>query len=320
MRHDGRRPWIKLLLSLQYRIFYFLKPFIPRALQLFLRRRLVAWKRPFCVERWPIDESVVREPLGWRGWPDGKRFALVLTHDVESIRGLRKCRDLVRLEERHGFRSSFHFVAEDYQVEDNLRAELLSRGFEIALHGLSHNCSLFRSRKHFTKQLPRINFYMKDWGCVGFRSPSTHRNLEWLREIDPLLYDGSTFDTDPFEPQPEGVRTIFPFMVSGTGAQKGYVELPYTLPQDFTLFILMQENGPDMWKQKLDWIVNHGGMALLLSHPDYMCFGGQKRHREGYPSQFYEEFLAYVKENYKGRYWHALPREVAEFYAEFASC
>ena len=28
-----------------------------------------------------------------------------------------------------------------------------------------------------------------------------------------IAYDASTFDTDPFEPQPDGVNTIFPFWV-----------------------------------------------------------------------------------------------------------
>ena len=55
--------------------------------------------------------------------------------------------------------------------------------------------------------------------------------------------------------------------------QKGYVELPYTLPQDFLLFILLQEKNIDTWKKKLDWIVDHGGMALFIAHPDYMNFG-----------------------------------------------
>jgi hypothetical protein len=41
------------------------------------------------------------------GWPNGKKFALVLTHDVESAEGLDKCYQLAEIEERLGFRSSF---------------------------------------------------------------------------------------------------------------------------------------------------------------------------------------------------------------------
>ena len=74
----------------------------------------------------------------------------------------------------------------------------------------------------------------------------------------------------PFEPQPDGVSTIFPFTVKNGGPEKSYIELPYTLPQDFLLFVLMRETTIDIWKRKLDWIAEKGGMALLIAHPDYM--------------------------------------------------
>src|SRR5260370_15609527 len=104
--------------------------------------------------------------------------------------------------------------------------------------------------------------------------------LDWLHELD-IRYDASTFDTDPFEPQPEGHHTIFPLWVpspprlgsdpsTNNLAGGGYVELPYTLPQDSTLFLLLREKTPDIWMRKLDWIADHGGMDLILTHPDYM--------------------------------------------------
>jgi hypothetical protein len=66
-------------------------------------------------------------------------------------------------------------------------------------------------------------------------------NLGWLHDLN-IAYDLSTFDSDPFEPQPDSRNTIFPFWISnGNG---GYAELPYTLPQDSTLFLLLQESEP----------------------------------------------------------------------------
>ena len=47
---------------------------------------------------------------------------------------------------------------------------------------------------------------------MGFRTPTMFHHLEWTGELD-IEYDSSTFDTDPFEPQPDGVGTIFPFWV-----------------------------------------------------------------------------------------------------------
>jgi hypothetical protein len=92
----------------------------------------------------------------------------------------------------------------------------------------------------------------------------------------------------------------------------GYIELPYTLPQDFNLFVVLRERTDRIWKQKLEWIVERGGMALMNTHPDYMHFGQSERCDE-FAADRYLNFLAYVKETYAGAFWHALPREVASF-------
>jgi GNAT superfamily N-acetyltransferase len=94
------------------------------------------------------------------------------------------------------------------------------------------------------------------------------------------------------------------------------VELPYTLPQDFLLFVLMQEKNIDIWKKKLDWIADQGGMALFITHPNYMNFNfNNTPSYDEYPVKYYEEFLEYIKSKYEGQYWHALPRDVARFWA-----
>jgi hypothetical protein len=143
-------------------------------------------------------------------------------------------------------------------------------------------------------------------------------NLEWLHDLD-IDYDASTFDTDPFEPQPEGRHTIFPFWVERGATydyprargNEGYVEMPYTLAQDSTLFLVLAETSIDIWTRKVDWIAAHGGMVLLNTHPDYMAMNGAAPGTWEYPVRFYENLLRYIASKYEGAYWHALPREVA---------
>jgi len=100
-----------------------------------------------------------------------------------------------------------------------------------------------------------------------------------------------------------------------TGRKEGrsIVELPYTLPQDFTLFILLKERNIDVWKKKLAWLADRGGTALVITHPDYMCFSGKPRFEE-YPVDLYRELLRHVATCYQGQVWAALPRELAEFW------
>lgn len=292
--------------------YYSMKFLIPRSLQIWMRRQLILRKRASCADIWPIDKSAGDPPAGWTGWPDGKRFALVLTHDVDKAKGGNNCYQLAEIEECLGFRSSFNFVSKDYKVPAALRQHLTDRGFEIGVHGLHHNGNPFRSESYFKLQAIEINRYLKDWGAVGFRSPSMYHDLEMLHHLD-IEYDASTFDTDPFEPQPDSMGTIFPFWVPDRDRQKGYVELPYTLPQDFLLFVLMQEKNVDVWKKKLAWIVAHGGMALFITHPDYMNFDKHPSFEE-YPARWYMEFLDYIRSQYKDQYWHILPREMARWW------
>ncbi|MBA3035831.1 MAG: GNAT family N-acetyltransferase, partial [Desulfobacterium sp.] len=300
-----------------YKAYYTIKLFIPRWLQIYIRRLVLMEKRLKYKDVWPIDKRAAKPPKDWAGWPDGKKFALVLTHDIENSKGHANCKRLAELEESLGFRSSFNFVAKDYPVSAKLRQYLTDRGFEVAIHGLHHDKNPFRSKTIFQKQAVEINCSLKEWNAVGFRCPSMYHDLEMLHELN-IEYDASTFDTDPFEPQPDGVTTIFPFKVSGNNQQKGYIELPYTLPQDFLLYVLMREKNIDIWKNKLDWIADNGGMALFITHPNYISFD-ENSHYEEYPVSYYIEFLEYIKSKYEGQYWHALPRDVSRYCASKTS-
>jgi hypothetical protein len=78
----------------------------------------------------------------------------------------------------------------------------------------------------------------------------------------------------------------------------------------------MKQKNIDIWKKKLDWIVEQGGMALLNVHPDYMNFDGGKLGLEEYPAKYYDEFLEYIKSKYEGQYWQALPKDMARFWSK----
>ena len=240
-----------------------------------------------------------------------------------------------------GFRSSFNFIPEgEYRVPAELRTWLTDRGFEVGVHDLHHDGRLYSSRDGFRRKAHRINSYLKEWNAVGFRSGFMLHNLEWINDLE-IQYDASTFDTDPFEPQPDGVETIFPFWVSRPSSinssrdrvvverdsqrqlssinhpRSGYVELPYTLPQDSTVFNFLRETTIDIWKSKLDWIVQNGGMALLNVHPDYVDFDGSARDGTAFPAQRYREFLEYAATRNHVECWHALPKELASYCEAF---
>lgn len=299
-------------------LYYQIKPLVPRKVRNDVRRWFAKRKRDRIGDVWPILPGSERPPAGWPGWPEGKQFAFVLTHDVEGQSGLDKCRHLKELEQANGFRSSFNFIPEgEYRVSAELREELQREGFEVGVHDLHHDGKLFRSQREFSWKAARINQYLKEWGAVGFRAGFMLHNLDWQHQLH-VKYDLSTFDTDPFEPQPDGTNTIFPFWVTGNCAESGgFLELPYTLVQDSTLFLLLQEKTIEVWKRKLDWVARHGGMVLVNVHPDYIDFSGRTHSRAAFPPSLYAEFLQFVRTAHADRYWHALPREVAEYCEKF---
>lgn len=335
------------------RAYYALKPFLPIRLRNGMRRLHARRLRAGASRHWPILPGSERPPDGWSGWPDGKKFAVVLTHDVEGPAGYARIPDLALLEQELGFRSSFNLIPEgSYRVDPELRRWLGEQGFEVGIHDLHHDGKLYRSREEFARRAGKINQYVREWGASGFRSAYMHHNLDWLGDLD-VAYDASTFDTDPFEPQPDGVGTIFPFWVpknpnpnldpnlnpapnpnarsamqsalatgsssprssafrlpSRAPSEDGFVELPYTLAQDSTLFLILGEQGIDCWKKKIRWLAAHGGMALVNVHPDYIHFQGTPR-PYSYSVTLYQELLAFLTREYADQFWLALPCEVA---------
>jgi hypothetical protein len=132
---------------------------------------------------------------------------------------------------------------------------------------------------------------------VGFRSPATHRNSNWMPELG-SLYDSSFPDTDPFEPQSGGCCSIWPFFIGDL------VELPITLPQDHTLWEILRDRSIDRWVEKSSWVAERHGLINVIVHPDYVV--------DPEALGLYEAFLAWLARQQGG--WFALPREVAEWW------
>jgi peptidoglycan/xylan/chitin deacetylase (PgdA/CDA1 family) len=299
-------------IALYYR---FARPVLPAAARPLVRRTFQARKGKGSSLGWPIEDRFVRyqedllarvaslaaasgQPFQPRPlWPDGRRFALILTHDVETRSGHDHVRAVMALERELGFRSCFNFVPEDYRVDDEVLEALAQHGFEVGVHGLKHDGTLFASAGVFADKAARVNGYAKGWGAVGFRSPMTHRQPLWMQALD-IEYDSSFFDTDPYEPMPGGTMSIWPFALGR------FIELPYTLSQDHTLTSTLGETSARLWLEKVEFIADHAGMALLNTHPDYL--------REPATFDLYRSFLVDLRA--RRDFWHALPREAAAWW------
>jgi len=291
------------------RAYYLLRPLLPRRLQLALRRLFSRIQARTSFPRWPYEPArhdlarqiyrfvvtITDAPPPWIApWPSPYSWALVLTHDVETAVGYDKMLEICALEEERGYRSSWNFVPRRYGVEDARVEQLTDRGFEVGIHGLYHDGRDLESIEMIRERLPAIREYADRWGASGFRSPATQRQWEWMGMLG-FDYDTSFPDTDPYEPIPGGSCSWLPFFIDDL------VELPITLPQDHTLFVILRRAGASTWIDKARQLRERGGMALMITHPDYLT---DRSIEQAYVS-FLEEFQG------DAAAWMALPRDVA---------
>jgi len=296
-------------------LYYRLKPLMPRSLQLAIRRRWTAFKGTPEFPRWPHDDSVERlvrfygtcvlralqrESTGFRWfWPNGMHAAAILTHDIEGDSGMRNALRIAELEEGYGLRSSFNVVGDWYPIDWGVLRELAARGHEIGSHALYHDRSLFSDRLSFERQLPLLHEAVARLEAVGFRSPATHRVPEWIAEL-PVDYDTTVPLSDPYEAQPGGACSVWPFFIGDV------LELPYTLPQDHTLFTLMGHRDATAWIAQLLRVERSFGLIQCVSHPDAGYLGDRRK------EAIYRAFLHALVSREK--VWHALPRDVARWW------
>jgi hypothetical protein len=295
--------------------YYWIRNLLPDSLRFRINSMAVRARHRKQFPNWPCESALMDQWRDWLHaalarmgvedawhigfWPHGSPCCIVLTHDIESAAGLDLVDAMADVEEKHGFRSAWNLSLAQYEVDWNRVARMRARGFEFGAHGLCHDGRLFRSQKDFASLAPTLERLARSHGLRGFRAPSTLRRAGWIAQMS-FDYDSSFADTDPWEPQPGGTCSLFPFHLGGL------VELPYTLPQDHTLVHLLRCDPLHLWEVKARWIASLGGMILTLTHPDYMGTGRQLA--------VYEELLKRLAAIEGAR--RALPSEVAAWWRQ----
>lgn len=301
------------------KLYYRCRPALPLPLRKHLQRAFLSdWKDlPF--PNWPVDrtvENLVEELMGralransmeripfvWF-WPEGASSAVVLTHDVETVRGRDFCTRLMDLDESAGMKASYGIVPERrYPVTASLLDRIRGKGCEIHVHDLNHDGLLFDDRQTFLRRVQDINRYGREFAASGFRSGVMYRNQEWFEELE-FSYDMSVPNVAHLDPQRGGCCTVMPFYVGEI------LELPLTTVQDYSLFHIVNDFTTDLWKRQIDLITEKHGLVSFIVHPDYVI---EERARGVYLQLL--DYLTQIRVDRNA--WFAPPSEVNRWWRE----
>jgi len=258
--------------------------------------------------RWPTEPALLElcdwlldrladaagEPVPYLApWPNGCRWALTLTNDVDTPRALSRIEPLRMALETAGARAAWFFAPAKAAPEDALVASLRRAGHELGVLGLKHDGhDLDPSR--VGRRLPLMRRFATRWGAIGFRAPSDERNAAVLPHLG-FDYDSSYPDTTP---DARGTGAWLPYF---NGQQ---VELPRTMPDDRAVFGRLRGRDERLWLEKAAWLRDRGGLAVMTTHPDCLAQNGR--------TAALERFLWHVAAD--PTVWRALPREVADWW------
>lgn len=220
-----------------------------------------------------VEDLTDSEPIPL--WPEGKRYAVTLSHDVDTDYAFRTPQALAALrhiEERVGMRSAWMIITRYAASGRAALSDLVQSGHEIGCHSTRHDHRLaFLPAARMRDRVREGKERLSPYGAIGFRSPnylrtpSLYEALSGRFDYDMSMHD-VVGDSSNLTPANEGCCTCLPFFVAGTNV----LEIPTTVPEDweFELRGVPPRGGFTAQKLAIQRIRSLGGVANVLTHPE----------------------------------------------------
>jgi len=234
--------------------------------------------------------KALRESASNNYW-NGYSAAICLSHDIDYEMGHAFVPNMAEINLDHGVTASFNFLTGwDYEIDHEVVSSLVEQGFEIGLHGHTHDIALgCRRRSRIEKDLRNSLDFITRYAVSGFRAPalSIGDNLLAVLSRLGLTYDSSFSGVDRYT----GVVSFcLPFRFTAFGMW----EIPLSI-QDTYFFRDRNLSDTDALEEAIsimDAIVAMGGVAVINCHPCIV-----KNHLE-----FYRGVLSYIAK--QNRVWN----------------
>jgi peptidoglycan/xylan/chitin deacetylase (PgdA/CDA1 family) len=255
----------------------------PERLKDFLMRKRGGKENLTFCDKLPLDalrfilvraiEEILGEKLERKKW-NGKKYAFILTHDVDTLEGLRKAKKLKKIEHKYDVPSAWYVPSKRYKLDAGAIRELANRG-EVGAHDTKHDGKLNRlSRNALVERLREAKQILENITgekVDGFRAPLLQHSVEIVQALRDAgySYDTSVPTWEPRHPSTmnsHGIGTMYPLTLEGV------TEIPVTLPQDQQLLHVLGLSPKEVtreWMRMIDMVKEIGGLCTVLVHPDY---------------------------------------------------
>ncbi|MBI2059047.1 MAG: polysaccharide deacetylase family protein [Nitrospirae bacterium] len=249
------------------------------------------------------DKSIFKiDPV----WPEGKSYAVVLTHDVDSgwaFEHTENVAPLLKIESSAGVRSAWYFVVKTIPRREILTRGLERDGHEIGFHCYNHDHRFpFLSEAAMRARLDRCRPFLDRFGVKGMRSANYLKSSRFLSIMgERFEYDLSFRDSYHGAGGAHGCSTVHPFRIGGGSL----LEIPTTMPDDYDLFSrgLSPEEALKMQIESMENIKIRGGVVNLVTHTEPHLSVNKKG------LCLYQEIVRYVSSDPAA--WITLPRDLA---------
>jgi len=255
----------------------------PKRLKDFLMRKRGGKENLTFCDKLPLDalrfilssaiEKLSEKKIERKTW-NGKKYAFILTHDVDTREGLRRAKKLKKIEHKYDVPSAWYVPSKRYKLDADAIKDLANHG-EVGAHGTKHDGKLNRlTRNALVERLYEARQILEDITgkkVEGFRAPLLQHNVKTIQALRDARYsyDTSIPTWEPRHPNTmnsHGIGTIYPLTL------EGITEIPITLPQDQQLLHVLglsPHEATREWMNMIDTIKEIGGLCTILVHPDY---------------------------------------------------
>jgi peptidoglycan/xylan/chitin deacetylase (PgdA/CDA1 family) len=218
-------------------------------------------------------EKLSEKKIERKTW-NGKKYAFILTHDVDTREGLRKAKKLKKIEHKYDVPSAWYVPSKRYKLDADAINELANHG-EVGAHDTKHDGKLNRlSRNALVERLREAKQILENITgekVEGFRAPLLQHSVKIIQALRDVRYsyDTSVPTWEPRHPNTmnsQGIGTMYPLTLEGV------TEIPVTLPQDQQLLHVLGLSPKEVtrkWMKMIDTIKEISGLCTVLMHPDY---------------------------------------------------